>query len=308
MIDLQRLDIVEVHEFMQQNKVTPVDLVKACFQQIEDYDAEIKAWCKVEKQKALEAAKLLTEEWQEGNIRGPLHGIPIGVKDTFDVADFSTKMGSAIFDTSPIKSTNATVIQTLEDAGAIILGKTSTTAFAYYDPSPTRNPFNVNHTPGGSSSGSAAAVAANMAFMTVGAQTNASITRPAAYCGIYGYKASTNHFSKDGVGPLAPTFDSIGFFGKTMKDIVTSVGSMTDNRALEAKPIKKLGVVEDPLYATAAKDVLAHRETVISRLKAAGITVESVSLPYHFKEIIETHYTIMAYEAAQIYADLVKKH
>ena len=153
-----------------------------------------------------------------GRGSAPLHGVPIGVKDTYDTADMTTAYGSPIYDGNRPRA-DASAVALCRAAGAVIVGKTVTTEFAYWSPGKTRNPRNLGHTPGGSSSGSAAAVADNMLPLAFGSQTAASVIRPAAFCGVFGYKATRGGIDSRGLLPLAPTLDSPGFFTRALGDI-----------------------------------------------------------------------------------------
>ena len=150
--------------------------------------------------------------------RGPLHGIPIGIKDIYDVFDWPTAAGSRLWKNSYARQ-DATAVRKLREAGAVFVGKTVTTQYASFDPPPTRNPWNVDHTPGGSSSGSAAAVATGMCFGALGSQTGGSITRPASFCGVCGLKPTYGRVSADGVVPLAASMDHVGPMARCVRDL-----------------------------------------------------------------------------------------
>src|SRR5204863_4206743 len=169
---------------------------------IDRYEPRVRAWVLVDPDSARAEARRLTAELRQGRCRGPLHGIPIGVKDIFDVFDWPTAAGSKLWAQS-IARRDATVVNRLRQAGAIILGKTVTTQYASFDPPPTRNPWNLERTPGGSSSGSAAAVACGMCLGATATQTGGSITRPAAYCGVASCKPTFGLVSTRGVLELA---------------------------------------------------------------------------------------------------------
>ena len=159
-------------------------------------------------------------EAAQGRIRGALHGVPVAIKDIIDVEGLPTRANSRSRASAPPASNDAEIVLALKAQGAVILGKVHTTEFAYFDPSPARNPHNLAHTPGGSSSGSAAAVAAGMAPAAVGTQTVASVNRPAAYCGIGAFKPSTRSLSVFGITPLGPSYDTPGFYGWSVDDAV----------------------------------------------------------------------------------------
>src|SRR5437588_6187061 len=174
--------IHEAADAIRQRKITPVDLVEQCLANIDRWEEKVRAWVFVDREGALAEAKRLSGELERGQYRGPLHGIPIGVKDIFDVFDWPTAAGSKLWANS-IARQDATVVKRLREAGVVLLGKTVTTQYASFDPPVTRNPWNLERTPGGSSSGSAAAGACGMCLGALGSQTGGSITRPAAYCG-----------------------------------------------------------------------------------------------------------------------------
>ena len=173
------MPILEAAARLRKKEVTPADLVRECFAAIDRREAEVRAWVFVDRGYALEQAERLGRELAAGRDRGPLHGIPLGIKDIFDVADWPTAAGSKRWANS-IAREDAPLIRNLRDAGAVFLGKTVTTAFASFDPPVTRNPWNLERTPGGSSSGSAAALATGMCLGAMGSQTGGSITRPAS--------------------------------------------------------------------------------------------------------------------------------
>jgi Asp-tRNA(Asn)/Glu-tRNA(Gln) amidotransferase A subunit family amidase len=179
--------ITEAAPLIRRGDITPTDLLDQCLARIDQYEAKVRAWVHIDREGAFEQADRLTAELKAGQNRGPLHGIPVGVKDIIDVFDMPTGCGSKLWANSYARR-DATCVARLRQAGAIILGKTVTTAYASFDPPITRNPWNLECTPGGSSSGSAAAVACGMCFGALATQTGGSITRPASYCGVYSLK------------------------------------------------------------------------------------------------------------------------
>src|SRR5262249_10416760 len=199
-------------------RLSPVDLLELCLARIDRHEERIRAWVLVDRDGARAEAKRLTDELRRGQYRGPLHGIPIGVKDIFDVFDWPTAAGSRLWANS-IARQDATVVRKLREAGAGFGGKTVTTQYASFDPPPTRNPWNPERTPGGSSSGSAAAVAAGMCLGATASQTGGSITRPASYCGVAGCKPSYGRVSCHGVVPLAHSMDHPGPIAGCVRDL-----------------------------------------------------------------------------------------
>ena len=172
--------ITAVAPLLRRGDLTPTDLVEACFERIDRYEPKVHAWVYLDRERALTDARKLTAELQTGQDRGLLHGIPVGIKDIIDVFDMPTGCGSKLWANSYARK-DATCVARLRQAGAIILGKTVTTPYAFLDPPPTRNPWNLERTPGGSSSGSAAAVACGMCYAALGTQTGGSVTRPASF-------------------------------------------------------------------------------------------------------------------------------
>src|SRR5438552_13081773 len=210
--------ITEAAEFIRRGELTPVELLDQCLARIDRYEPKVRAWVVIDRDGAREQAERRTAELKRGQNRGPLHGIPIGVKDIIDVFDLPTGCGSKLWANS-IARRDADCVKRLRQAGAVILGKTVTTAFAYLDPPVTRNPWNLERTPGGSSSGSAAAVACGMSLGALGSQTGGSITRPAAFCGVCGLKPSWGRVSVEGVLPLAPSLDHVGVIARCVRDL-----------------------------------------------------------------------------------------
>ena len=193
-------------------KTTPLELVETCLANVGRWESQVRAWVFVEEDYARAEAKRLTLELANGRYRGPLHGIPIAVKDIFDVFDWPTAAGSRLWEKS-IARADCEVVRRLRAAGAIFLGKYVTTQYASFDPPETRNPWNLGKTPGGSSSGSAAALATGMCLGALGSQTGGSLTRPASYCGVAACKPTYGSVPVDGVVPLAWSMDHPGPMG-----------------------------------------------------------------------------------------------
>ncbi|HUE17149.1 MAG TPA: amidase, partial [Planctomycetaceae bacterium] len=189
---------------IKQGQVTSQALVERCLARIDEWESRIHAWVSVDRDGARHRAQQLDEESRAGRWRGPLHGIPIGIKDIVDMAGLPTGAGSRRM-AQTTAAGDATIVRKLREAGAVLLGKTVTTQFACFDPPPTRNPWNLDRTPGGSSSGSAAGVATGMCLAAIGSQTGGSITRPAIYCGVAGCKPSYGRVSLAGIVPVAPS-------------------------------------------------------------------------------------------------------
>jgi Asp-tRNA(Asn)/Glu-tRNA(Gln) amidotransferase A subunit family amidase len=213
--------IAEAARSIRDGLITPAQLVEQCLSAIDKYEGRLHAWAVVDADNALSAADRLGRELHAGAYRGPLHGIPVGIKDIYDVRGLPTRAGSPLRENSPAAENDAPLVSALRRAGAIILGKTVTVEFACFDPSPTRNPWDVElrHTPGGSSSGSAVAVAAGMCFGALGTQTGGSLVRPASYCGIATMKPTFGLLSRDGIIPVSHHFDHPGPMARTVGDL-----------------------------------------------------------------------------------------
>lgn len=293
---------------IRDGRVTCTEVVKRCLRQIAEWEPQVKAWVKVDEKGALSEAKTLDKEAKNGEFRGPLHGIPIGIKDIIDVQGFVTGCGSAKLSKGFPAETDAYVVRKLRRAGAIILGKTVTTPFAFFDPPVTRNPWNLEHTPGGSSSGSAAAVATGMCLGAVGTQTGGSIVRPAAFCGVVGYKPPRKAINRSGVFPFAPSLDHIGPMARTVADAATLFNCMTgsDKKLLDIDNLTEVSPFP-PRLAVLNADFLTHADPEmrtawtagIKQLRDAGAEIVQITWPgFDLEEIWRRHRVIMAVEIA----------
>ncbi|HET7342423.1 MAG TPA: amidase, partial [Methylomirabilota bacterium] len=256
---------------------------------------------------ALATARERQAEARAGRVRGPLHGVPVGIKDIFDVAGMPTTAGAREFaHTRPTR--DATAVARLRAAGAVILGKTHTTQFAFRDPAPTRNPWNHEHTPGGSSSGSAAAVAARMVPCAIGSQTVGSILRPAAFCGVVGLKGPHGLVPLDGVVPLAWSLDHAGPFARSVADAAVVLAVLADV-ALEPAAVEapRLAIGRQ-LFDRAEPQLRRHLDGVVERLAAAGARVSELTLPPQFGEIHAAGQVVLEVEAATYHQPTFAKH
>ncbi len=305
-------------------RLSPVDLVESCLERIDRYEARIRAWVLVDHAGARSEAKRLTDELKRGHYRGPLHGIPIGIKDIIDVFDWPTAAGSKLWANS-IARQDATVVRRLREAGAILLGKTVTTQYASFDPPPTRNPWNPERTPGGSSSGSAAAVAAGMCLGALGTQTGGSITRPASYCGVASCKPSFGVVSRHGIVPLAHSMDHPGPMAQCVRDLAIILETIAGPDSLdpaisslfvanlsasltgELSP-PRLGRLRGLFEDRAEPEMRRTMDAVVSELRAQGAEVEDVILPDLFADVLVRHRIVMAVEAAQFHEQRLRKH
>lgn len=247
-------------------------------------------------------AKKLQRKYPDAEKRPPLYGLLLGVKDIFHVDGFSMQAGSYLPDRE-LRGKEAVSVSKLKEAGMLVAGKTVTTEFAYFAPGPTRNPHNTEHTPGGSSSGSAAAVAAGLADLALGTQTIGSIIRPASFCGVVGFKPGYGRISTAGVIPLAPALDHIGLFSHYVALISRALPILLSEwkpiTPAKTKPILTIAAGEYLDHADG--EMLAHFKETVQRLKAAGYQVIEKAPFKDFTSVIDRHNLILAAQAAQIH-------
>ncbi len=331
--------ITEAAEFIRKGELSPSELLEQCLARIDRYEDRVRAWVYLDRDGAREQAARLTVELKAGQNRGPLHGIPVGIKDIIDVFDMPTGCGSKRWAQSFARR-DATCVERLRQAGAVIMGKTVTTAFASFDPPVTRNPWNLDRTPGGSSSGSAAAVACGMCLGALATQTGGSITRPASYCGVYSLKPTHGRVSVDGVLPLAPSMDHVGVMANCVRDLAILFQAIAGYDP--ETPWTRIRPVPDCLRAIAQELASIHPEAsrgepqhrmrflmpsemfpeqlhpevtrFVQRVKRnlqslahADAAVEHVTLPPEFAEVHHRHAQVMAVEAAQFHAERLKR-
>src|SRR4029453_17114783 len=243
--NLHLLSASEAAHLIRDGVISSEQFVEACLARIREVDGQVQAWTFLDPDHALAQARAADARRLEGRATGPLHGVPVGIKDIFDTADMPTENGSVLH-AGRTPSRDATVVAMLRTAGAGIMGKTVTTEFAFLTPGKTRNPHNPEHTPGGSSSGSAAAVAAEMVPLALGSQTNGSTIRPAAYCGVIGFKPTHGMISRQGILTLSRTLDHVGLFARTIEDIALLAEQLVgyDERDLDTRPRARIPFVE----------------------------------------------------------------
>ena len=244
------LSAVAAAQEIAKGAVSAEDYVRACLDRIAEVEPEVRAFAHLDPDHAIAQARALDDYRQQGGALGPLHGIPVAIKDIVDTGDYPTEFGSAIF-AGRQPHYDATIVAKLRAAGAVIIGKSVTTEFAYYNPGKTRNPHDVERTPGGSSSGSAAAVAAGMVPLAIGSQTNGSIIRPASFCGVFALKPSHGVVSRNGVLPLSQVLDHVGPFARNLQDLALIMETLAghdpsdeDTRAIAVPSFQK-AVTED---------------------------------------------------------------
>lgn len=318
---LADLPALEAKARLVRGEISAEDLTRACLDRIAERDDAVQAWAYLDPDQALFQARAIDAWRKSGRPTGALHGIPIGVKDIIDTRDMPTENGTPL-DAGRRPSQDAVVVQRLRAAGAVILGKTVTTELAVYTPGKTRNPHDSGRTPGGSSSGSAAAVAAGMAPLALGSQTNGSVIRPASFCGVVGFKPSRGLVPRRGVLTQSPTLDTIGTFSRTIEDaaLLADVIAGYDDRdpgsemlgrpdclavATSRPPVTPaLAFVRSPSWDRADDDVRAG----FAELQAAlGATITEIELGDEFRRGHEWHRTINLADMARHYAGYVEK-
>jgi Asp-tRNA(Asn)/Glu-tRNA(Gln) amidotransferase A subunit family amidase len=235
--NLHALSATDAARLIRDGVITCTQLMDACLARVRETDEQVQAWAFLDPEYARAQARAADEYRLSGQPMGPLHGVPVGIKDIIDTADMPTENGSVLH-AGRTPSQDATVITMLRAAGAVIMGKTVTTEFATRAPGKTRNPHHAGHTPGGSSSGSAAAVAAGMVPLALGSQTGGSVIRPAAYCGVYGFKPTRGLIPRHGMLTLCQTLDHVGLFARAIEDIALGLEELAgyDERDAQSRP------------------------------------------------------------------------
>lgn len=314
------LSALEAREAIEEGILTSVELVEACFERIDEVEESIGAWAHLDRETALEQARQADNFRRRGLPLGALHGLPVGIKDIIDTSDYPTERGSVIYQ-GRTPSTDATLVSLLREAGAIILGKTVTTELAVYAPGKTRNPHNTDHTPGGSSSGSAAAVAAGMVALSVGTQTNGSVIRPASYCGVYGFKPSFARISRSGIMTQSKPLDTVGVFARSLEDLalISDVLMRYDSQDSDMKPVAPpciarvmaedvpvnphFAFVRTPMWGQVEQSTKdGFRELIDSVNEENSVIIDVVDLPAQFGDIYKDHRNIMEADLAASFA------
>jgi Asp-tRNA(Asn)/Glu-tRNA(Gln) amidotransferase A subunit family amidase len=313
------LTLTEAARLIRERKLTAVELIDASLARIDRLDSAIRAWVAVDRENARRTAAQLDEEAREGRFRGPLHGVPVGIKDIFYTAGLKTEGGSRAM-AGFVPDYDAEAVTRLRRAGAIILGKCATAEFALFDPPETRNPWNLEHTPGGSSSGSGAAVAARMCQAAIGSQTAGSTIRPAAYCGIVGLKPTFGRISRYGMLPLAPSLDHVGILARTVTDAAAMLQAMVgedprDPASLAVAaddylhavglqlPPPRIAVMPKAFESLATQETVAATAGAVARLSQAGARVEAVEPPESFAVLGPNLLTALCAEAGEVHRE-----
>ena len=323
MLDVESagLTAIEAAERIADGDMSAEEYIGACLQRIEAIDDKVHAFVHLDREEALAQARKLDEHRRNGKTLGPLHGIPVAIKDIFDTADYKTECGSPLLKGRQPMRDCATVAR-LREAGAVIIGKTVTTEFAYFHPGATRNPHDLERTPGGSSSGSAAAVAAGMVPLAIGSQTNGSVIRPAAFCGVYGVKPTHGMISRHGALILSRALDHVGVFARTLADAALILEALVgydandaDTRALAAPHFLETLIEEPPMPPQLAfvrtpvwdKADAPTRAAFEDFVKLMGDSAEVVDLPDAFAAAWDDQRTVMAADMAHNLGEVVER-
>jgi aspartyl-tRNA(Asn)/glutamyl-tRNA(Gln) amidotransferase subunit A len=292
------LSVSESADQIKRGQLSPVDLAQSLLDRIDSLDPTLQAWVTIDREEVLNTARQREEELARGEVRGPIHGVPLGLKDIFYTAGMKTTACSRIY-ADFVPSYDATCVARIKEAGGIILGKAVTTEFATADPSPTYNPWDLAHTPGGSSSGSSVAVSTRMCAAALGSQTGGSTCRPAAYNGIVGLKPTYGRISRYGVVPVSWSLDTVGILVRSVEDAaimlqvmaghdINDPGSaippppdyLEEMKSRDKPP--RIGLIREFFFDEATPEVQSHTEAIAQRLAQAGATVEEVHLPESF--------------------------
>jgi amidase len=298
MKETNRYSAAEAAALIASKKLTAVQLAEDCLARVAAREEAVQAWSHIDPQQVLADARARDAE----SPRSPLHGIPVAIKDIIDTADMPTEYGSPIY-AGHRPRTDAACVALLRKAGAVIMGKTVTAEFAMSYPGKTRNPLNTAHTPGGSSSGSAAAVADYMVPLALGTQTGGSVLRPAAFCGIVGFKPTFDAINPAGVKPNSSSYDTVGVMARTVADAALGFSVLTNaNPALPALDAPRIGFYRTPQWAKADRATAAALEGAASRLGKAGARVREITMGAKFDELFAARNVVGDFEGARALA------
>lgn len=294
---IQELSALELLEVVRAGALSVTEVARAYVSRIAAMDPTLHAWAHFDADQVMASAARLDAATR----RGRLHGLPVAVKDVMDTADSPTSYGSPLY-SGHRPAADAAVVAHLREEGALILGKTVTTEFAYFRPGATANPVDPRHTPGGSSSGSAAAVASFMAPLGLGSQTAASLIRPASYCGVVGFKPSFGRYSLAGIKGLAPSLDTLGWMARDVDDVhlLTRVLARREPERLVATDLRgvRIAIVRTAQWDHAQTDTREALATAAACFAGAGAQVFELELPPLFDGMADAHAELMAFEAA----------
>jgi aspartyl-tRNA(Asn)/glutamyl-tRNA(Gln) amidotransferase subunit A len=321
---LHELTLSQAARVIRAREVSPVDLMQSLLDRAQTVDSHVQAWATLDAERALAAARTAEEQLVRGDSLGPLHGVPFGAKDIFDTADLVTGADFAPY-SSRLPARDAEPVARLKEAGAVLAGKMVTTQFAHADPSRTRNPWQADHTPGGSSSGSAAGVAARLVAAAFGSQTAGSVLRPAAYNGVVGLKPTYGRVSKRGVLPLAWSLDHVGVLARSVEDCGVVLGAVagydaSDPHSDATQPAfaweatshadispPRFGLVREALQHATPR-LRDHTLAVARRFEAAGARIEEITFGEPLELILAVHHVTMQTEVAGVHWQLLEQY
>ena len=317
MAEPHEMTIAQAAAQIRERQLSPVELMESLLTRAEGVEPSLEIWVTLDRDVALSAARRSEQLLTQSDDVGPLHGIPVGIKDIYYTEGMLTTCCSPIF-ADFVPTYDSTAVARLKSAGAIVMGKTVTTQFACGDPSPTKNPWNASHTPGGSSSGSAVGVAVGAFPASLGSQTGGSVLRPASYNGVVGLKPTFGRISRYGVVPVAWSLDTMGSFTRSVEDAALMLGALAGHDPLDFstsdRPVPnypdavgaqqsgpRIGVVRQLFHDRADDEVRKHTQDMIGRLTDAGATCEEVTVHTDFDTLLAAHRVLMSTEAAAVH-------
>ena len=308
-MNLESLTLTEASDAIQNGSLSPLEYVQALLRRVDAVEARVQAWATIDREAVLAEARQLEAEASKKQFRGPLHGIPVGVKDIFYTRNLKTTIGSSAF-ANFVPAYDASVVKKLRHAGAIIMGKCVTTILVFLDPGPTRNPWNTNHTPGGSSSGSAASVAARMCPVSIGSQTVGSVGRPGAYNGVVSMMPTQSRVNMAGAFPLAWSLDHVGLFSRAVADLEPLLESLSESPIPGRPKIQniakfRIGIVRGFFHDKADAQSRAGIDALTTKLADAGLHVEDATMPGIFDMHQAILRTIVRSEAGAVHSKLI---
>ncbi len=318
-----RLGVSESARQIRAGTLSPVALAESLFGRIDALEPSLQAWVTIDREHVLSAAREREQEAEQGRFRGPLHGVPVGIKDIFYTEGMATTACSRIL-ADFVPDYDAPCVARLKEAGAIVLGKAVTTEFAASDPPPTLNPWNPVHTPGGSSSGSSVAVSTGMCAAALGSQTAGSVCRPASFNGIVGLKPSYGRISRRGVVAYSWSLDTVGVLSRSVTDAAVMLQAMAGHdpqddgsvpepvpdyleqmNSLDRPP--RIGIIRDFFYDRSTAEVRAHTDAAAEKLAAAGAVIEEISLPAGFDSAHACQSVVSNVEAAAFHEEYFRE-
>jgi aspartyl-tRNA(Asn)/glutamyl-tRNA(Gln) amidotransferase subunit A len=311
------MTVSQAAEAIAQRSLSPVELMQSLLERSSAQDPVLRVWETLDEDAAMEAARRSEQAVSKNETIGRLQGVPFGIKDIFNTQGVRTSSGSPIY-ADFVPDHDSTAVARLKSDGAIVMGKTVTTEFASFDPPPTRNPWGLDHTPGGSSSGSAAGVAARLFPAALGSQTAGSVLRPASYNGVVGFKPTLGRISRYGVFPVSWSVDTLGYFTRSVEDAALLLDVLAgydplDTASSEApvEPYRqaataggkppRIGLVRDFFFERADADVRNHTERVAATLADAGARVEEIRVSADFDDMLAAHRVVMSVEMAAVH-------